>query len=93
MIAGADDQLRADLLLDVADEEAEEPNLYYEPLEDVSVPTQRLGNGWIVTGFAPGEGGLCTLLCVTYHNSLWSVWYISTMVACSTDECHQHSPA
>ena len=45
MIAGADEQLRADLLLDVADEEAEEPNLYYEPLDDVSVPSQDLGLG------------------------------------------------
>ncbi len=36
MIAGADEQLRSDLMLDVADEEAEEPNLYYEPLDDVS---------------------------------------------------------
>ncbi len=37
MIAGADEQLRSDLMLDVADDEAEEPNLYYEPLDDVSI--------------------------------------------------------
>ena len=36
MIAGADEQLRSDLLLDAAADEADEPNLYFEPLNDVS---------------------------------------------------------
>ena len=40
LIAGADEQLRSELLLNNAGEEAEEPNLYYEPLDDVSLWTK-----------------------------------------------------
>ena len=36
LIAGADDQLRSDLLLNAA-VESDEPNLYFRPLEDVSL--------------------------------------------------------
>lgn len=42
MVAGADDHLRSELLLDEADQEAEEANLYFEPLNDVSGGTRHL---------------------------------------------------